>query len=71
MKATLEPACKAYIAEQIGAMLVSKSWLRQWKTKQCRVSHLMDAAVCPTQSITCVHERLLPEHRTKCASAPE
>lgn len=65
----LDAATEPEIADEAGAMLISRSWLRQWKLKQCRLSHLTDAAVSPTQSITCLHERLLPENIKRCASA--
>lgn len=45
------------------AMLLSRSWLRQWKAKACKVASLKGGSVSPTQSIACHHGRLLPEKR--------
>jgi hypothetical protein len=49
-------------------MLLSRSWLRNWRIKQCRVSHLSDGTVSPTFAIMCRHGRLLPDRfKKECA----
>jgi hypothetical protein len=68
VKRSLDPAEEADVAAEAGAMLVSRSWLRQWKGKACAVGHLLDGRVSPTQSIACVHGGLLPEHPKRCAA---
>ena len=64
MKLALERDCDAE-----GAMLLSRSWLQNWKVRQCKVPHLQNAAVSPTQAITCVHGLLLPKPVGRCAPA--
>ena len=63
-------ALKGDAADEAGAMLISRSWLRSWHTKQCRLVFLTDGAVSPTHAIVCRHGRLLPETHMKGCAPP-
>lgn len=66
VKRSLDPDQAPLVATEPGAALVSRSWLQQWKRKECSVAHLRQGAVAPTQSITCHHAQLLPEQTKRC-----
>jgi hypothetical protein len=67
VRIALEPTAEADVGDG-SEILLSRSWLRNWKLKQCRVSHLSDGVVSPTLAIMCRHGRLLPERPKKgCA----
>lgn len=63
-------AIKGEAAGEAGAMVISRSWLRSWQAKQCRLIFLTDGALSPTHAIVCRHGRLLPEtHMKGCGAA--